>query len=318
MSIILAIEPDRRRAAQLKGMARAHLTAELFVAPTASEALEALGGRVPDVLLTAPLLPSHEEATMADYLRQLGPAAAHVQTLTIPLLAGSSERDRPVLSTFLRERMTRTEPEGCDPSVFAGQITEYLREAQERRDAPPPLPRPVEFPETDPARIPPSPTNERFQRLLAAAVEEAPDDFAEFAVDAPVTPPWKPRFDDVKTEYLREDTGVTDAAPEIRLSRTIDDDLPTIFERDPFVLADEQTTIGRVSSVSINSVESVITVAHTPAVHVGSSVGKARMSRRGRRSQPVQDEWVVFDPNQCGFPALIAKLDEIASRESDS
>ena len=315
MSIILAIEPDRRRAAQLKGMARAHLTAELLVAPTASEAVEALGGRVPDVLLTAPLLPSHEEATMADYLRQLGPAAAHVQTLTIPLLAGGSERDRPVLSTFLRERMTRTESEGCDPAVFAEQITEYLREAQERRDAPPPLPRPMEVPETDPARIPPSPTNERFQRLLAAS--EEPDDFAEFAVDAPVTPPWKPRFDDVENEFLRKDAVVSDAAPEIRLSRNIDDDFATIFERDPVVLA-EPTTSGHVSSVSISSVEPVVTVADTTAVHVGSSIGKARISRRVRRSQPVQDEWAVFDPNQCGFPALIAKLDEIASRESNS
>jgi hypothetical protein len=318
MSIILAIEPDRRRATQLKGMARAHLTAELLVAPTASEALEALGGRVPDVLLTAPLLPSHEEATMADYLRQLGQAAAHVQTLTIPLLASGPERDRPVLSTFLRERITRTEPEGCDPAVFAEQITEYLREAQERRDAPPPLPRPMEIPETDPARIPPSPTNERFQRLLAAAGEEEPDDFAEFTVDAPVTPPWKPRFDDVESEFLRQDAVVAGAAPEIKLSRTIDDDLSTIFKRDRVLFVDEPPTTGRVSSVSMNSVEPVITVANSTAAHVGSSDGKSRISKRARRSQPVQDEWAVFDPSQCGFPALIAKLDEIASRESNS
>src|SRR4029453_2743066 len=48
MSIILAIEPDRRRATQLTAMARAHLRAELLVAPTAAQAIETLDGRVPD------------------------------------------------------------------------------------------------------------------------------------------------------------------------------------------------------------------------------------------------------------------------------
>src|SRR5262245_64301541 len=38
------------------------------------------------------------------HLHQLGPVATHVQTLTIPLLAGSADRDRPVLSAFRRDR----------------------------------------------------------------------------------------------------------------------------------------------------------------------------------------------------------------------
>jgi len=28
-------------------------------------------------------------------------------------------------------------------------------------------------------------------------------------------------------------------------------------------------------------------------------------------TRPVQDEWGLFDPAQCGFAALLAKLDEI-------
>src|SRR5512144_1495856 len=103
--MIVAIEPDRRRAAQLTGMARTHLRDELLVAPTAAQAVDALNGRVPDVLLTAPLLPSQEESAIQEYLRQLGPAATHVQTLTIPLLASAAdERDRPVFSAFRRGR----------------------------------------------------------------------------------------------------------------------------------------------------------------------------------------------------------------------
>ena len=190
MSLILAIEPDRRRAAQLTGMARAHLRAELLVAATASQAVDGLDGRVPDILLTAPLLPSQEEAAIADYLRQLGSAAAHVQTLTIPLLAnGSGEDDRPVLSAFLRDRVRRTETEGCDPSVFAEQITEYLREARERREVPPPI-APVVQSEVTPPPVQPAKAKKGVmaQLLLAAAAEERVDDFLEFVVETPERP----------------------------------------------------------------------------------------------------------------------------------
>jgi hypothetical protein len=40
------------------------------------------------------------------------------------------------------------------------------------------------------------------------------------------------------------------------------------------------------------------------------------VKNKGRKKQkPVQDEWGFFDPEQCGFPALLAKLDEIARSE---
>ena len=245
MSIILAIEPDRRRATQLTAMARAHLRAELLVAPTAAQAVEMLDGRVPDVLLTAPLLPSHEEAAMAEHLRQLGPTAAHVQTLTIPLLAGGADRDRPVLSAFRRDRggrnRNRTEPEGCDPAVFAEQITEYLREAQERRDAPAPPPRPAPAPAADISQgsrlaTTKSGKSERLARLLAAAVEETPEDFQEFLLPPAPTSPFVPAADKPVSNLLRTDTpAAVDVAPDIKLSRSsksfTSDDIPT-YERD--------------------------------------------------------------------------------------
>ena len=191
MSLILAIEPDRRRAAQLTGMARAHLRAELLVAATASQAVDGLDGRVPDILLTAPLLPSQEETAIAEYLRQLGSAATHVQTLTIPLLAnGSGEDDRPVLSAFRRDRVRRTETEGCDPSVFAEQITEYLREARERREVPPPITTPVVQSEVTPPPVRRANAKKGVMaHLLAAAAEERIDDFLEYVVETPVQDP---------------------------------------------------------------------------------------------------------------------------------
>jgi hypothetical protein len=324
MSIIVAIEPDRRRASQLSAMARAHLRAELLVAPTAAQAVEALDGRVPDVLLTAPLLPSHEEAAMAEHLRQLGPTAAHVQTLTIPLLAGGADRDRPVLSAFRRDRGrkgNRTEPEGCDPAVFAEQITEYLREAQERRDAPPPAPRPAPAPAGDISQgsrlaTTKSGKSERLARLLAAAVEETPDDFKEFLLPPAPTVPFVPAADEPVSNLFRTDTPETaDVVPDIKLSRSshgfTSDGIPT-FERDTALVLDDANLV-------------TFTVDHDerkaadfqPRVKAAASVVAPRMRKRGRRAQPAQDEWGFFDPSQCGFPALIAKLDEIASRESD-
>jgi hypothetical protein len=46
----------------------------------------------------------------------------------------------------------------------------------------------------------------------------------------------------------------------------------------------------------------------------------ATSAERGRRKKkkaapPPQDEWGFFDPEQCGFAALLAKLDEITEEE---
>jgi len=39
-------------------------------------------------------------------------------------------------------------------------------------------------------------------------------------------------------------------------------------------------------------------------------------ARRRRPAAPVQDEWGLFDPEQCGFAALLAKLDEFSDTAS--
>ena len=327
MSIILAIEPDRRRATQLTAMARAHLRAELLVAPTAAQAIETLDGRVPDVLLTAPLLPSHEEAAMAEYLRQLGPAATHVQTLTIPLLAGGADRDRPVLSAFRRDRGgrkgNRTEPEGCDPAVFAEQITEYLREAQERRDTPAPPPRPAAVPTSDSSHgsrlaTTKSGKSERLARLLAAAVEETPDDFQEFLLPPTPLNAYVPMAHEPVSNLLQTDIpDASDVAPDIKLSRSSNNfrsaDIPT-YERDAAAIDDTRVKLG---TFTLGDDEGKAADLEPP-VNIAASIVAPRVQRRARRAQPAQDEWGFFDPSQCGFPALIAKLDEIAARETES
>ena len=47
----------------------------------------------------------------------------------------------------------------------------------------------------------------------------------------------------------------------------------------------------------------------------GRKQAAAQASRPERKAKPVQDEWGFFDPQQCGFAALLAKLDEVT--ESD-
>jgi hypothetical protein len=45
---------------------------------------------------------------------------------------------------------------------------------------------------------------------------------------------------------------------------------------------------------------------------------RSTIANRGqRKGRPVQDEWGIFDPEQCGFAALIAKLDEIIENTDD-
>src|SRR5919206_2027959 len=92
MPLILAIEPDRRQASQLTALVRGRLKADLVIGDSADRALAALGERVPDLVLTAALLSPKDEAALGQRLRELNGVAAHVQTLTIPVLAHGNGR----------------------------------------------------------------------------------------------------------------------------------------------------------------------------------------------------------------------------------
>lgn len=139
MSLILAIEPDRRQAAQLTTLAQGPLNVELVVGDSTERAFEALGPRVPDLVLTSQLLSPKDETALAERLRELDAAGAHVQTLVIPVL-GSEEggKKRSVGGLFGRLRRSAGQDkasEGCDPAVFGTQITEYLERAATERAA---------------------------------------------------------------------------------------------------------------------------------------------------------------------------------------
>jgi hypothetical protein len=134
MPIILAVEPDHKQAARLAAIVRHHVGAELVIGDTTERALDALGSRVPDMVLVPALLSPQDDASLAAALRVIA-AAAHVRTLTIPVLGSGKQQSASggLLSRFRRGRAESPEPEGCDPAVFAEQITAYLKEAAAER-----------------------------------------------------------------------------------------------------------------------------------------------------------------------------------------
>src|SRR5437763_579941 len=144
MPIILAIEPDKRQAAHVSAIVRHRVGAELILADTTEGALDAIGTRVPDMVLVPALLSPQDDASLAAALRVIA-AAAHVRTLTIPVLASGEQESSSsgLLSRFRRRRTEAPAIDGCDPAVFAEQITAYLQEAAAERaelaENPPPI-----------------------------------------------------------------------------------------------------------------------------------------------------------------------------------
>src|SRR4051812_50069487 len=130
MAIVLAIEPDRRQAAHLAAIVRHQVHAELLIADTTEGALDAIGNRIPDLVLVPALLSPQDDAALAAALRVIA-VAAHVRTLTIPVLANGAQQQASggMLAKWRRSRSASPEPEGCDPAVFGEQIADYLREA---------------------------------------------------------------------------------------------------------------------------------------------------------------------------------------------
>ena len=133
-SLIIAIEPDRHQAAQLKDLVRRHTGAELILADTTAGAIGAMESRVPDLVLIPAFLSPEDDQALTAALR-VTEEAAHVQTLTIPMLGEPQQKSTPqsVLARLRWDQPRPSSPDSCDPKLFAEQITEYLeRVAKER------------------------------------------------------------------------------------------------------------------------------------------------------------------------------------------
>jgi CheY-like chemotaxis protein len=407
MPLILAIEPDRRQANTLNAVVKGQLHADLVLADSADEALAALGDRVPDLILTTALLSPTDEVVLGERLRTLNGVAAHVQTLTIPVLAAPRPRVRAraagMLAALRRGKAPKDDaPDGCDPTVFASQCAEYLERAAAERAASATADRRHEPADGDLSYVPtmiepPSSIGEadvidEFEASLAevepiaepaesahepivnfmtsmldpietgpepmvnslTAGDEAPEttqeplpiarNFSE--VDHVVRPASVPLIIDapaaaatvqhaiaqiealvareaLATETIAKieaDEHVDDASDsdipegfiELDLSTLVEDppadslavreeDEPAAIETSEF--EDENKPLVYDLNAAADSAESRAVFSVRPA-----------SKRLQARKKPVKDEWAFFDPDKCGFAALLAKLDEIIDK----
>jgi hypothetical protein len=134
MQLILAIVADQQQAAQLAALIDGRLAVDLVQAAEVGEGLLALDDRIPDLILTTPWMSPFDDGVLDEYLRDLGPAGAHVQTLRIPVLSQAPKK-APRLGFSLRRRAKPepTTPVGCEPKVFADEIAQYLARAAEEK-----------------------------------------------------------------------------------------------------------------------------------------------------------------------------------------
>jgi len=403
MQLILAIDSDPRQAEQLATLVRARLTVDLVQATSAGEGLHALQDRVPDLILTSPLLSPFDDGVLDEYLRDLGAAGAHVQTVRIPLLSAGHKKKALAKRLFLLGRQKATSaatPDGCDPKVFADEIAAYLSRAAgarqnvaavvealaPRQEAPPSSPaaaRPVVTHSTAMSQELIEEFTDAIDLADTAIAEQQYDGNTETQyVEAP-----EPRYiEDPEPPYVASADLAHELSTESTPVETIDlEQFDEAADREPAIVETKQDETqvtmpepnrkGRDSSAGFEAALAAIraawvkpaepataepssVVAPTPRSAAQSDVdlsntidglagstrdrddskGSAQaisgsaptlptpseLERPNIRSDegprqaktperpPIQDEWGIFDPDQCGFPAVAERLDEIA------
>jgi CheY-like chemotaxis protein len=280
---ILAIEPDRWRASQLKTIAR-QIGAELRLADSMDGALTALNEQTPDLILTPALLSARDDQALTDRLRSLGEAAAHIQTLTIPTLhapepsAGElSLSSTRMFAALRKDRSSQTA--ACDTDTFAEQVAFYLMGATEARRKHAPAVVSGELPQKPSQPAASVAVDPSFHELdLTACIsDELLDQTPVYSIGTPAN------AEDVTTIEAELEAALSsalaDAAAE-ELEDFLPEDLTETSAQEP-----EESPLSEFDS-------------EAPP---GSPVGEP-------------NDWQVFDPAKARFAALLAKLDEIAFR----
>ena len=144
MSVILAIEPDAAQADVLRRSVPERVGSELVVVASVSAATEAIGQRVPDVLLFGLAIPESERQTVLDRVQSVG-GTSTIPTFTIPALRGAQEpkRLRPS-SRFGFWKRAAPEPDLWDPILFAEQIAAAVGKLEDARRGPGPAEQPAQ------------------------------------------------------------------------------------------------------------------------------------------------------------------------------
>lgn len=340
MSLILAVEPDRRRGRQLASLVKRHTTADIVVAQSGAAALSAIGTRIPDLILTPPLLSPHDESLVTTWLRDLGDAAAHVQTLAVPILsesdATSSEGGGSILGKLLDRSESSAGGHGCDPSVFADQIKTYLERASAERKLRPAEPV-VSTPATRETASPaPDPPAMRSTSVSSSAIDKSaePDlDLGEISLDTLILEPlFVDAADDTTmavSELPRGGAGRQESARHVETPEPSSAKPPSRVDKAAVRAWEHELGLGkaptgapalwRVSEGLPEEPESdssyqatAVTDTGAEAVTVDAPAPSKR--KRSRKDAAAHDEWAYFDPSQTRFKALVRRLDDIVAR----
>jgi CheY-like chemotaxis protein len=338
MPLILAIEPDSRQASLLSDLARGLADAEFALTTSAREALEAFDTRVPDLILTSTLLSPADEAMLTERLRDLDSAGAHVQTLVIPVLAEPQPEPQPQggLLSRLWRKPKGSSPDGCDPAVFAGQISEYLNRAHVLRRAFTSLPPSTLEKEKRPARPDPEPVAEASPTPLGPSYL-APDPEPTLGLFKPEEPP--AADEPVLNEQVLGIPRPRWAEPLVTDLEALGAELDAVLSAhavtaEPSAHPAEAAPAGAVEDVAEAespveepaAIEEPVAVAPPFRTDLLEILAAIQLDLEPLRSAPgevppapvkpaeVQDEWGFFDPQQCGMAALLARLEEIAEQ----
>src|SRR5215813_7970501 len=132
-SLIVALHRDPTQSTALRSALTEMVDAHVVVADSVSETLDVIDAGTPDLILVDPLLPPREADELAGYLALL-PDAGHVQTISVPMISPSVERDGSANADTwharLRRRLWRRREMSTKPAsnseAFAGEVAAYL------------------------------------------------------------------------------------------------------------------------------------------------------------------------------------------------
>ena len=285
--LILAIEPDRGNAAQLKSIA-SQVNAELRLTESVEAALAALKERMPDLILTPPLLSARDDMALTGRLRELGDTAAHIQTLTIPTLQSAEPPLAGMFATLRRDKPKPRPagPDACETATFAEQVAVYLKgatEARRRHSAPSDAP---DVPAVDAS---PAPRASRIDELPSVAEFDLTAFISEQRLDTPSVPPVNEpsTFGDLSAFLPQMDEAAATSA-----AGTLTHELTQFMSEEPLHRIDE--------------------TSRTASDELSEFLSEAPPSA-ATENRPKYDSWHLFDPDQPRFAALLAKLDAIAA-----
>lgn len=146
--LIIAVERNRAQIEHLMAVAT-RVKAELRLADSIDSALRLVEAELPDVILIPSLLSARDELALGSRLRDFGPAAAHVQTLTIPRFEPPAPAGGRMLS-FRRSKALATLFPRALADSFADQLAVYIERATAIRPSPRRQPDP---PPPEPAKV---------------------------------------------------------------------------------------------------------------------------------------------------------------------